>query len=152
MRKNRDSVIDERKKVPVNVRIHKTDSVKLDKIAKEKGQNISTTTREAISLYIREHERQFSQTSQTSENVDYVCYACGNAIKLDEKYYIELANLERFVKNEINDAINEIEVLDSLPNRILCSKCVIKEGKLKQFEEIELKTQKIIKSKRILKD
>jgi len=79
----------------------------------------------------------------------YKCFSCGKRIEVEELYYCELANLEKFVNAEPKSDELEIEVIESVPVKILCFECARKKRKLANFEMGGSETQ-VRSSERIL--
>ena len=114
----------EKKDEILTVRIPRKYKEKLKEIGGEKGVSYVVTT------LIKSHLR----TRDVKRSAYYRCNLCGRNIRVNEPYYCELANKEKFVFSEENPEGLEIEVIDSVPTEILCLECAKKEGKLEYFE------------------
>ena len=104
----------------------------------------------SMSRLLFERLRPLLTMDEGRRETSYECCGCGNSIGSGEKYYCELANLERFVESDNDPLELEIDVLDSLPTRILCGDCAEKAGKLGQFAESEPKETSVKGSERKL--
>jgi hypothetical protein len=114
----------EKKDEIITVRVPKRCKEKLKEVAGEKGVS------HFVNTLIKAHLR----TRDVKRSAYYRCDLCGRNIRVDEPYYCELANREKFVFSEENPEELEIEVIDSVPTEILCLECAKKEGKLGYFE------------------
>jgi hypothetical protein len=119
------SVGKEKKDEIISVRIPRKYKEKLREVAGERGLSHFVTT------LIKSHLR----TRDVGRTAYYQCDLCGKDFKVNEPYYCELANKEKFVFSEENPEELEIEVIDSVPTEILCLECAKKEGKLGPLEE-----------------
>jgi len=122
----------------LNIRLTSPEKQLVNKGAAESGKTLSEYAR---TILITAHQR-----TNKPKSTGYKCDKCNKKILPCEEYYCGLANRERFVEAQ-NGAL-EIEVMDSIPNKILCYACASKAKALKQFEEAAEKTHKIANSER----
>lgn len=111
-------------------------------MGKLKDRNQDSKNKASITIRIPKHLKQnLSKNGNMSDNIrkilesqylvrermsSYECDKCGSKIKVGDLYYVELADIERFVSKD------ELEVLQSIPEKILCFSCA--GTKLKKFD------------------
>ncbi len=107
------------------VRVPKSHKEKIKRIAGSRG----------VSWFINTLIKAHLRTIDKHRSAYYRCDSCNKTLEVNEPYYCELANKEKFVVSEENPEELEIEVIDSMPKKILCMHCAKKQGKLKCFKE-----------------
>ena len=149
MLKNRNTAA-EKKDAILKFRTRKALANSLAEFANNSGKSRTQVMEEALKTHITAHSRQLPCKRAGEEVEDYFCDSCNSQIKISQKYYTEIANLEKFVESEKNPKVLEIEVSDSIPTKILCLKCAKKKKKLEQFKTPKGKTNNVESSKRTL--
>ncbi|MDO8538303.1 MAG: hypothetical protein Q7S21_05445 [archaeon] len=109
--------------VTVSSKLPEETAEKFKKMAKRFNETPSGLMKLIVNAYLNE-----------KENPLYVCEVCHAQIGENDSYYSELANLEKVCKDDKGNY--EIEVMNSIPTKIICMECAFRTKKTKQFKQI----------------